>query len=112
MSYTTLYGLFALTSILLFNCLILLARYVRQVKEPPKDEEFEKLIADKKRLEFDYESKKAELDETEARIKKVEEKLQKTEDTLQAKLTELQALKNGQGASPVSPQPAAPTGGA
>jgi len=103
MSFTTLYGLFALTSLLLFNALVLLARYARQVKEPPKDAEFDLLISEKKELQIALESKKAEMEDNEKRIKVLEEKIQKTEDALQAKLTELQALKASSSAAPATP---------
>ncbi len=95
MSITGLYVLFVLFSNLLFNSLILLARYVRQVKEPPSDEEFEALNKERKQLELDLEVQKQEVIDAEERFKKLEERLQKTEDTLQQKLTELQALKSG-----------------
>ena len=90
------YGLFGLTSILLFNCLIVMSRYVRQTKTPPPDEEFEKLVEEKKQLEIVLETTKQELADSEVRFKTLGEKLQKTEDTLQVKLTELQALQSKQ----------------
>lgn len=101
MSFTGLYALFVLKSVLLFNALILLSRYVQQTKSPPADEEFELLLAEKKKLENDFEAKKHELAETETRIQGIEEKLRKTEDTLQAKLTELQNLQKQ--AAPAAP---------
>lgn len=106
MSITGLYVLFVLFSILLFNSLILLARYVRQVKEAPKDEEFDSLLKERKQLELDLELQKQEVLDAEERFKKLEERLQKTEDTLQQKLTELQALKSGNSAPPMgAPMP-------
>ncbi len=103
MSYTVLYGLFALTSLLLFNSLVVMSRLARQAKEPPKDSDFEQLLAEKKNLEIEFEGKKHELDDTQKQLKILEEKVQKTEDTLQQKLTELQALKNAQGTPPTQP---------
>jgi cell division protein ZapA (FtsZ GTPase activity inhibitor) len=93
MSYTSLYIVFVLTSLMLCNALVMLARMARQVKEPPADPEFEALIALKAQLETELSNKGEELDASEERYKKLEEKLQKTEDTLQQKLTEIQAMK-------------------
>ena len=106
MSFTAVYGLFALMSIVSFNALILLSRFVRQIKEPPNDADYDLLIAQKKQLESEYEAKKNELFDSEDRMKKLEEKLQKTEDTLQAKLTEVNQLKaqSAQGAAPTGAQ--------
>lgn len=90
------YGLFGLTSILLFNCLIVMSRYVQQTKNPPTDEEFEQIVGEKKQLEIALAETKQELADSEVRFKTLGEKLQQTEDTLQTKLTELQALQSKQ----------------
>jgi len=96
MSFTMVYGLFGLTSILLFNCLIVMSRYVQQTKNPPTDEEFEQIVGEKKQLEIALAETKQELADSEVRFKTLGEKLQQTEDTLQTKLTELQALQSKQ----------------
>ncbi len=96
MSFTTLYGLFGLTSIVLFNCLIVMSRYVQQTKNPPSDEEFEQLVEENKQLLLTLDNTKQELADSEVRFNTLGEKLQKTEDTLQIKLTELQALQSKQ----------------
>ncbi len=92
-SYTYLYGLFALTSILLFNALILLSRYVRQTKAPPQDPEFEALIQQNQGLQSQLEDRNQEIVELNSRIKSLEESNQKSEEDIKAKAAEIETLK-------------------
>ena len=76
-SYTTLFGLFVLTSLLLSNALVLLARYARQVKQPPKDEDFEKLLEEKAQLEAQLAQEQRALANAKASIEQLEAEIQK-----------------------------------
>lgn len=92
-SYTVLYGLFALTSVLLFNALVLCARYVQQAKEPPKDEDFEELMQQKKALQNQVEQRNHEIVELLSRVKQLEDAQKKLDEGLKSKQLELDALK-------------------
>lgn len=77
LSYTTLFGLFVLTSLLLSNALVLLARYVRQVQQPPRDEDFEKLLEEKSQLETQLAQEQRALANAKASIEQLEAEIQK-----------------------------------
>lgn len=81
MSLTTLYILFVLFSLLLFNALILLSRFVRQIKMPPPEEEYEGLVQERQRLESSIERQNEEIVELQMRIKELESSLAKTENS-------------------------------
>jgi predicted nuclease with TOPRIM domain len=91
-SYTALYGLFALVSIGLFNALILLSRYVKQTKRPPVDEEFEKLITEKNHLQNQYDHQNQEATSLQEKVQKLEAELQKAEENLKSKVQELESV--------------------
>lgn len=93
MSYTTLYGLYALSSLLLFNALILLARYAHQVKVPPQDDDFVRLEEDKSKLVGELEERDQRVVELEMQLKQTEEELKLAQDT--QKLAQEQAANAG-----------------
>lgn len=103
MSFTTLYGLFALVSIALFNSLLLLARYVRQTRSAPIDEDFEKIILEKAELKALADQEHSEVTGLTERVQKLEEDIKKMEESLNQKTQELENLKR-------APAPAAQAG--
>lgn len=98
LSYTSLYGLFALTSLALFNSLLLLARYARQIKVPPQDDEFDALLSDNKSLQSKVDASDGEMSDLKAKIGQLEQEIKKAEEALAAKATELDAAKKPAGA--------------
>jgi uncharacterized coiled-coil DUF342 family protein len=100
MKFASLYGLFALISIVLFNVLILLARFVRQAKSPPADEDFEKLVSEKNELKVQAEQEHAEALQLKDRLQQLEEANKKLEDSLQLVNQELEALKKAPAPAP------------
>lgn len=76
MSYSTLYLLFVITALLLFNALILLARYSRQVKSPPKDEEYQTLETENTQLQTSLEKAKMEISDLKNKMRSLEIELQ------------------------------------
>lgn len=87
-SYTVIYALFALTSLVLFNALILLSRYIRQAKEPPKDPDYELLLNSKRELEQKLEGTSLEAMELKNKLEKMEPELEKLKVDLAAKIEE------------------------
>lgn len=93
MKFSSLYGLFALISIVLFNALILLARFVRQIKSPPVDEDFERLMSEKNELQVHADKEHAEALQLKDRLQQLEEANKKLEESLQKVNQELENLK-------------------
>ncbi|MGA0163744.1 MAG: hypothetical protein ACO3LE_05750 [Bdellovibrionota bacterium] len=79
MSLSTLYVLFFIFSILLFNALILLARYINQAKMPPPEEEYDQLEQDRLRLALEVETQISKISELEMELQKLKD-LQKQEN--------------------------------
>ncbi len=75
MSYTALYILVMVLSFLLMNSWIVLARFVQQVKLPPSDQEYEKLMDEKKSLEKMLDGKNAEVMDLKTQVDELEKKL-------------------------------------
>lgn len=73
MSYTSLYIAFLICSILLVNCLVILARFIHQVKKPPADQDFDKMRKEKEILETTVLGQNEEIVELQLRIKEFEE---------------------------------------
>jgi predicted nuclease with TOPRIM domain len=96
MSYTTLYGLFALMSLLLTNALILMARYIRHVKSPPTDRDFENLIREKEAVETQLAQEHRTIEAMKASMEQVESEFKRMEESLKVKVQELDQLKAGQ----------------
>lgn len=103
--YTSLYGLFVLTSIFLFNSLLLLSRYVRQIKDPPADEEFEVLAEEKESLRMREEEAQAEILSLKSSIQQLEQDVKKFDDALKKRNDEYDALKASTSANPEVPPP-------
>lgn len=102
MKFSSLYGLFALISIVLFNVLILLARFVRQAKAPPVDEDFEKLVSEKNEIKVQADQVVAESVQLKDRLHQLEETNKKLEENMQQLNQELDALKKAQAAPPAA----------
>jgi hypothetical protein len=81
-SYTTLYGLFALTSLFLTNALILMARYIRQVAYPPTDQDFEKLLVEKQTAETQLAAEQRTVEGLKANMTKLESELRSKDEEL------------------------------
>ncbi len=79
LSLTTIYGLFVLSSLLLFNALLILARYVQQTKNPPSDEEFEALEAKRQAIENDLQEREARILSLELQLKDAQTRLSAAE---------------------------------
>lgn len=62
---------------MLFNALILLSRWSRQIKMPPPDEEYEKLLEERTRLEASIERQNQEIVDLQMRIQELENSLTK-----------------------------------
>ncbi|MBN8555965.1 MAG: hypothetical protein J0L93_11010 [Deltaproteobacteria bacterium] len=92
LSYTALYALFAVASIALFNALILLSRYITQTKQPPADEDFEKLFNERNQLQNQFEQEHQEALTLQAKVQKLETELQKAEESLKVKIQEIENL--------------------
>ena len=92
LSYTALYALFALASIALFNALILLSRYVTQIKRPPSDEDFEKLLSERNQLQNQFDQEHQEAVSLQSKVHKLEIELQKAEESLKVKIQEMENL--------------------
>jgi hypothetical protein len=73
MSLSTLYVLFFIFSILLFNSLILLARFVSQAKMAPPEEEYDQLEQDRLRLALEVETQISKISELEMEIEKLKQ---------------------------------------
>lgn len=73
MSYTLLYIAFLVSSILLVSCLIVIARYIHQLKKPPIEEDYQKLRSEKLILEKTVLGQNEEILELQLRIKEIEE---------------------------------------
>lgn len=73
MSLSTLYVLFFIFSILLFNSLILLARYINQAKMPPPEEEYDHLEQERLRLALEVETQISKISELEMELKKLKD---------------------------------------
>lgn len=69
LSFTSLYILFVLVSALLFNALILLARYVRQTKQAPEEEDYQRIEENCRELESTIEKQNQEIVELQMKIK-------------------------------------------
>lgn len=82
-SYTTLYGLFALMSILLTNALILMARYIRQVSYPPTDLDFQRMLLEKREAETQLAQEQRTSEGLKANMSKLESELKTKEEELQ-----------------------------
>lgn len=100
MKFSSLYGLFALLSIVLFNVLILLARFVRQIKTPPVDEDFERLVSEKNELKVQADQGQSEAVQLKERLEQLEATNKKLEESLQQVNQELENLKKAQPATP------------
>lgn len=97
MNYTTLYGFFTLTSLLLSNALILMARFVRQVQLPPSDADFEILLQEKDSLETQLTQEQRTTVGLKASIEQLETDLKRMEESLKAKTGELEILRDSSG---------------
>ena len=93
MNYTTLYGLFALTSLMLSNALILMARYIRQVQSPPTDSDFEILLKEKETIEVQLAQEQRSVAGLKGNIEQLEADLKKMEESLKTKTEELDGLR-------------------
>lgn len=82
--FSVLYILYVLSSVLLFNVLVLLVRYVQQTKQPPVDEDFQELEKTKAELERMIASQKQEIVELEMKMKDLEAstKVEETQESL------------------------------
>lgn len=72
MDQSILYILYVITSICLFNALIVMARYVNQTKKPPAEADYDHLESERKSLEGMIEKQNQEIVELQIRIKELE----------------------------------------
>lgn len=87
-SYQTLFLLFAISSTLLSATFVLMTRLVHQIKEPPKDSDFERLLSDKASLETQLAQEQNLLAELRSQVETLENDLkQKTAELEAAKIT-------------------------
>lgn len=80
LSYTALYGLFVLTSLILTNSFILLARYARQIQSPPSDQDFDRLMKEKESLEVQNAQDQRAIVNLKSTIQQLEGDLKKWEE--------------------------------
>src|SRR5689334_12143711 len=80
MSYTALYGLFVLTSLVLTNALILLARFAKQIQAPPTDEDFDRISKEKENLELQTAQDQRAIVNLKSTIQQLESELKKWEE--------------------------------
>lgn len=82
-----------MSSIVLFNALVLLAVYVRYTKKPPADEDFDKLLVEQAKIKSEAEQASTENAELKVRLADMQNEVQKMEDNLRGSLEEIDRLK-------------------